>query len=286
MKTLLEILTLSTDYLQQYDIHHARRQAEELLSDALGMQRIKLYQEFDRPLSESELTRCRHYLLRRGKGEPLQYIKGEIDFYNCKLFLDKSVLIPRQETEILVDILVKRLEKEELSGKCLWDVCCGSGCIGIALKKKFPSLKVFASDISEEALLVAKKNAEENQVEIQFYRGDLLTPFIGCRTHYFVCNPPYISESEFSGLEREVRDFEPRQALVSGATGLEMYQRLANELKFYLQSSAEAWFEIGNTQGAAVYDIFQKAGWKSCEVRKDWSGNDRFFFLENESLFS
>lgn len=135
MKTLLEILTLSTNYLQQQGFKNPRRQAEDLISEALGLQRLGIYLEFDRPLSESELEICRNYLARRSKGEPLQYIKGETEFYGCRICLNQNVLIPRQETEILVDLIAKRLEKEDLSRKTLWDVCCGSGCIGIALKK-------------------------------------------------------------------------------------------------------------------------------------------------------
>ena len=282
MKTLLEILTLSTDYLQQRGIQNPRRQAEELISDALGMQRLKLYLEFDRPVSEPELELCRLRLARRAKGEPLQYIKGDMEFYGCSLFLNKDVLIPRQETEILVDMIANQLEKEELQGKCLWDICCGSGCIGIALKKKFPQLKVVLSDISKEALQVARKNAETNQVEVEFLQGDLLKPFAGCKTNYLVCNPPYIAEHEFPGLEVEVRSFEPREALVSGPTGLEIYARLAVELKEFLTSQAKAWFEIGSTQGPDIYEMFHKAGWGICRVEKDWAGHDRFFFLENE----
>lgn len=132
MRTLLDILTLSTNYLQQHGIQNPRRQAEELMSDVLGISRLNLYLEFERPLSESELEVCRERLSRRAKGEPLQYIKGEMDFYGCRIFLNRDVLIPRQETEILVDLIAKQLEKEELQNKCLWDVCCGSGCIGIA----------------------------------------------------------------------------------------------------------------------------------------------------------
>ena len=169
MRTLLEILTLTTEYLQQQGIQNPRRQAEDLISDVLDMPRLKLYLEFDRPLSESELELCRQRLARRAKGEPLQYIKGEVEFYGCRIGLSRDVLIPRQETEILVDIIAKQLEKENLEGKSLWDVCCGSGCIGIALKKKFPQLKVILSDISQEALIMAKKMRQQIKWMSGFY---------------------------------------------------------------------------------------------------------------------
>lgn len=282
MKTLLEILTLSTDYLKKHGIQNPRRQAEDLISDALKMQRLNLYLEFDRPLDEFELALCREWLGRRSKGEPLQYIKGEMDFYGCKISLNKDVLIPRQETEILVDKIVNELKKENLAGKTLWDVCCGSGCIGIALKKRFPELKVVLSDISKKALLIAQKNARENQVDVEFVEGDLLQPFEDRQTNYLVCNPPYIAESEFSGLEVEVRDFEPKGALISGPTGLEFYSRLAEGLKKNLVRAGKAWFEIGSMQGKAICELFQTKGWPVCKVEKDWAEKDRFFFLENE----
>lgn len=286
MRTLLEILKLSTHHLQQHGIQNPRRQAEYLVSDALGMQRLELYLAHDRPLNESELAVCREYLGRRAKGEPLPYIKGEVEFYGCKIFLNNEVLIPRQETEILVDMIATQLEQEHLQGKCLWDICCGSGCIGISLKKKFPQLKVILSDISTEALHLARKNSLANQVEVEIRQGDLLTPFIGSKTNYLVSNPPYIAEQEFPNLDPEVRNFEPYKALISGPSGLEFYTRFASQLFEFLTIPAKAWFEIGNAQGGAIYEIFQKAGWKTFNVKKDWAGKDRFFFLENESFFN
>lgn len=282
MKTVLDVLMLSTQYLEQQGIQNARRQAENLVSDALKMPRLNLYLDFDRPLSEVELETCRHYLSRRAKGEPLQYIHGEVEFYNCQIAVDQSVLIPRQETEILVDKIVKQLECENLEGKELWDVCCGSGCIAIALKKKFPQLQVFASDISEKSLEIAKKNASVNQVEVKFLLGDLFQPFQGRKANFLVCNPPYIAEHEFSTLDVEVRRYEPRLALVSGPTGLECYKRISQELKFFLATKAMVWFEIGSQQGSAVCNLFSQAGWASGRIDQDWSGQDRFFFLENE----
>lgn len=282
MKTILEILTLSSDYLSQKGIHNSKLQAEYLMGDVLNLSRIQLYQQFDRPLTEKELDICRQRLARRVKGEPLQYIHGEVEFYGCKILLNPHVLIPRQETEILVDKVVRQLENVDLKGKKLWDVCCGSGCIGIALKKKFPDLEVTLSDISPDALLVAKENAALNQVDIEFLQGDLLDPFVGRHVDYFICNPPYIAEYEFPSLDREVRDFEPKMALISGSSGLEIFQRLAIELKNVLKPLGRGWFEMGHAQGPAIYDLFIKAGWTFCTVEKDWSSKDRFFFLENE----
>jgi release factor glutamine methyltransferase len=282
MKTVLEILNLSTEYLQHRSVINPRRQAEDLVSDALKIKRLQLYTDFERPLTEPELTLCRARLVRRGKGEPLQYIRGEVEFLDCTIKVTPAVLIPRQETEILVDKIIGCLSGQELERKILWDVCCGSGCIGIALKKKFPALQVVLADLSTDALQVARDNARENDVHVSFVQGDLLNPFAGRKAHYFVCNPPYVSEEEFSQLDTEVSHYEPRTALVSGKTGLEFYQRLAKELPIVLEPRSAAWFEIGKGQGEAVQQLFSGTPWVLSRVEKDWAGQDRFFFLEIE----
>lgn len=282
MRTVLEILKLSTDYLQQRNIQHARRQAEELLGEALGLGRMGLYLEYSRPLTEKELDKCRDWLKRRGNGEPLQYISGELEFFECRLKVTQDVLIPRQETEILVDKIAKEISSEGLDGKVLWDVCCGSGCIGIALKKKFPALKVVLSDISEKALAVAKENALANGVEVEFKQGNLLVPFENQKTNFIVCNPPYVSESEYEGLEVEVKNHEPKLALVSGESGLECYIQLSQALPSHLMAKGKVWFEIGDGQGGSIKEIFNNPIWVRSIYENDWSGRHRFFSLEIE----
>lgn len=283
MHTVLEVLHLTANFLQQKGIENPRRQAEELLSQALGLKRMELYMEFDRPMTQPELDRSREWLKRRIQGEPLQYIAGEVEFFDCKIQLNRHVLIPRQETEILVDKIAKKLSKEaSLTGKVLWDVCCGSGCIGVSLKKRFPELTVICSDLSAEAIEQARKNAQLNEVDVEFAQGNLLHPFAGKTCDYFVCNPPYIAENEYLGLDREVREFEPKMALISGETGLEIYQKLAEELPNFLNPGAKVWFEIGTGQGELIRDVFQGAHWSRSEVENDWSGHNRFFSLEIE----
>jgi release factor glutamine methyltransferase len=282
MKSILDILTLSSAYLKDRGIENPRRQAEDLISDALDITRVDLYVNYDRPLTEAELDLCRKRLARRVKGEPLAYIHGEVTFYGCQLLVNKNVLIPRPETEILVDKIVSQLAGHDLKDKVLWDVCCGSGCLGIALKKRFPDLRVILSDLSPEALAIAKQNAERNAIQVEFRQGDLLAPFEEEKADYFVCNPPYIAEHEFSGLDKEVSEYEPKMALVSGSTGLEIYHRLADDLPSHLSSKAKGWLEIGYSQGETVKALFQEGFWTSARVEKDWSGHDRFFFLEAE----
>jgi release factor glutamine methyltransferase len=277
MRTLLDVLTLSTKHLQQKNIPNARREAEELLAHALDMPRISLYMQFDRPLTEIELEKCRKVLARRSNHEPVEYITGIVKFYGCQIEVDRNVLIPRPETEILIDTIAKELAEHDLTHKTLWDICCGSGCMGISLKKRFPNLNVILSDISGDALELAKKNAVRNGVEVQLMKGDLLQPFEGQKTDFVVCNPPYVTDDEYRQLDPSVKDYEPKLALVSGATGLEIYQRLAAELPRFMNTQARVWLEIGTGQGEAIKRIF--SAWPQVAVKQDWAGHDRFVIL-------
>ncbi len=282
MRSLIEVLNLCADFLKEKGIRNYRREAQDLLSDALNLSRVQLYLEHDRPLTDDELTLLRGRLQRRAKGEPGAYIHGSVKFLKESIQVTPSVLIPRQETEILTDKVLKSLAKDLLTGKILWDVCCGSGCIGIAIKKAFPALQVFSSDISSEALEVARTNGRENKVDIEFLQGDLLTPFHGLKADYIVCNPPYVSEQEWKNLEMEVKDHEPFLALVSGPTGLEFYQRLSQDLEHYLNPEGKVWFEMGMAQAESIKSLFHRPPWKNIEHETDWAGRDRFFFLEIE----
>jgi len=280
MRSLLDVLNLSAEFLKQKGVQNSRREAQDLIGDALGIGRMQLYMEYDRPLTEPELEMLRSRLSRRAKGEPNAYIHGQVKFLDCVLKVNKDVLIPRQETEILTDKVIKRLENENLEGKSLWDLCCGSGCMGIAIKKRIPQLEVVLSDIRSNALSIAKENAISNEVEVSFLEGDLLAPFASKKTDYLVCNPPYVARYEWTGLDAEVRDYEPIQALVSGETGLEIYERLAKELPDYLKPGGKAWLELGAGQGEAVKRLFQGSPWINCGFEPDWAGKDRFFYLE------
>lgn len=281
MKTLGEILRLSTEYLQQRLIERPRRQAEELLSYVLKVPRIELYMQFDRPIIEEELAQLRTFLKRRAEGEPTQYIAGEVEFYSCRIRLNRHVLIPRPETELLVDQVIKEMPRGPLE---VWDICTGSGCIGIALKKKRGDCHITLSDISPDALEVARSNAAFNAVDVEILQGDLLQPFDERRADVIVCNPPYVSEQDYRQLDREVREWEPKRALVSGPTGYEFYQRLANDLPRYLKPGAKIYFEIGSGMGEGVKKLFNSPVWSKREVLQDWSSHDRYYKLEIEGL--
>lgn len=283
MKTVLEVVDIATSYLNEKGVKNPRREALDLLSHILTIRPLDLYVQYDRPMQEEELDRYRTSLRRRGKGEPFQYICGEMEFFNCKLLINSNVLIPRQETEILVDKIVKELSGHDLKGKVLWDLCCGSGCIGIALKKALPDLSVTLTDISTEALAVAKLNAERNHVDVEFLQGDFLAPLAGRKANYIVCNPPYVRESEFAELENEVRNYEPTMALVAGENGLRFYRELAENLPNYLLPKGQLWLEIGHQQGQEVQQLFQHLPTSRKELMQDWAAHDRFFFLELEA---
>lgn len=281
MKTLIDVLKLASQYLVERGESRGRRQAEELLAHVLKISRLDLYLQFDRPLEERELAAYREYIKRKALGEPLEYILGEVNFYGCSLQVDRSVLIPRPETELLLDRLCVWLQKKERKELVAWDICCGSGSLGIGLKRKFPEIAVTLSDISSEALSVARANGVRNSVDLTFLEGDLLAPFVGQKANLIVCNPPYVSLQEWEELDKGVRLFEPKQALVaSGERGEEFYERLARELPLHLHPGARVFLEIGSTQGDLVREIFSASGWVGQELQQDLAGHDRFFFLE------
>lgn len=275
MKTLLEITALSADFLAKKGVASPKKEAEWLVSGALGLKRLDIYVWHDRPVTGDEMDRIRPLLERRGRREPLQYILGEVDFLDCVLKVNSDVLIPRPETEILADKIIRSIDAPE--GKVFWDICTGSGCLAIAIKKKIPSLTVVASDASAAALEVARHNAAKNGVEIEFLLGDLLAPFEGRAAHYVVSNPPYVSQEDYDDLEPEVRHFEPKGALVSGKTGKEIYARLSRELPGHLEAGATVWLEIGPADTA---ELFKNPAWGESKMELDWAGRPRFITIQ------
>ncbi len=270
MKIIRDILILSSEYLKKKGDPYARRHSEIIISHILQCQRMDLYLRFEEPIEEAELTKIREKLVLKATGQPVEYIIGSVMFYDLDLFIDSRVLIPRPETEIFASMIDKEIKEERV----MWDLCTGSGCLGLSLKSKRPELEVSLSDLSEDALAVARRNAKYHELDVKLYLGDLLAPFQGQRADIIICNPPYISEAECSNA------FEPHMALISGATGLECYERLACDLPEYLNPDAKLFFEIGASQGADLMRIFNGSHWKKKSCLEDWSGHDRFFLLE------
>lgn len=278
MKTLKEILEHCTTFLEKKGINKPKLQAELVISGALGYKRLDLYMDLTRPVTAEESSIIKERIKKRGSRTPVGYIEGRVVFDSCIIEVSPSVLIPRQETEILIEKIAAYLEKQDLKDKCFVDACSGSGCIAIAIKKRFPNLKVIGTDICLEALAVAKKNAKKNGVEIQWEQTHLIEDIKNI--DYLVCNPPYISENDWHALEPEVKDFEPKKALVGGPTGLELYEALVQQIPTRLQPSGSVWLEIGYDQGKSMEKIFESLVFSKKSILQDYSSKDRFFFLE------
>lgn len=273
MKDCKSVIQLSTDYLIKRGIAHPRLIAETLLAHVLGKKRIELYMDFDRPLVEEELERVREMLKKAGEKQPVEYILGYVDFFDTRIAVTPKVLIPRQETEILVEKVCSQLDGSE---KKILDLCTGSGCIAISIKKKYPHLDVTGVDICQEALTVAEKN----DPTVRWVLGDLTASVAQEKFDLVICNPPYISTAEYQALDPSVREFEPKTALEAGASGYEFYQRLAAELPGVLEGGGRVFLEIGAGQGERVYQIFGSEHWEDSKLEKDWAGHDRFFSLK------
>lgn len=275
-KKLLDYLTLATDFLAARDVENARLNAERMLASVLDIERLQLYLQFDRPLEADEVTRYREFLRRRGKGEPLQYILGTAEFYGRMFEVTPAVLIPRPETEVLVETAIDRLKSIE--SPSVADVGTGSGCIAITLAAEIPDAEIHATDISSEALDIARGNAELNGVEgrVRWREGDLLTPLRGVPLAAVVCNLPYVSESDRGTLQREVRDWEPERALFAGDDGLSVVRRFIPQAADAVLPGGFVAMEIGAGQADEVARLWQEAApeW-GIELVKDLAGIDR-----------
>lgn len=271
MKTLGEVLSLSCQFLEEKKIQKPRRDVELLLCHLLGLSRIDLYVNFERPLEEKELKTIREAVRRLSQHEPLQYIEGKVTFLDCNIAVDKRVLIPRPETEELTSKVIEHLAKDSQPLKIL-DLCCGSGCIGIAIKKKLPLCDVYGSDISRDALEVARNNSRQNCMAVNFIESDLFNNLKGMQFDYIICNPPYIGEHEKTALDASVIKWEPSLALFAKDSGFEIFEKIAKEAEKFCTRGM--WFEIGPEMKDRILQIF--APFKRVTVEKDLSGKDRF----------
>ena len=276
MITLGKVLQLSCDYIKSKKLSQGRLEVEHLIAHILGLKRLDLYLRFEQPLDEAELELIRKALSRLVQGEPLAYIEGTVSFFNGTFDVDKRVLIPRPETEQMVEHVVQTICNLSHEKMTLWDVCTGSGCIGIAIKKACPWLDVTLSDISQDALALASNNAKKNGVEIACVQGNLLEPCQGQQVDFIVCNPPYITEHDFQTLDDHVKNFEPKLALVSGPNGYECYEAIAKTLS----NKTVCWLEFGVGQGENIAKLFDDRGFKNIKTFFDYSGHSRFLEIQ------
>jgi release factor glutamine methyltransferase len=253
-------------------IWSARLEADLLLAHALGVKRIALFLDPDRPLIDAELGKIRALVERRRGREPLAYILGEREFYGRAFEVNRDVLIPRPDTETLIEA-AKSFLKDGVEGRLL-DLCTGSGAIAVTLAKETARACV-ASDISAAALAVARRNAHRHDAAIAFHEGDL---FAAVPVEPFACvtvNPPYIRTAELATLEPDVKDYEPRLALDAGTDGLAFYRRIADQVQAYLAPGGAVFVEVGIHQAAEVSALFSASGLQDVQATRDLAGIER-----------
>ncbi|MBE7539073.1 MAG: peptide chain release factor N(5)-glutamine methyltransferase [Opitutaceae bacterium] len=280
MTSLLDIIRKSTDFLAGKGIENPRFNAEWLVGHALGLKRMQLYVQFERMLLESELEKIRPLLRRRAAHEPLQYILGETVFAGLVLKCDRRALIPRPETEYLVELLVERLR--ETPPAEILDLGTGTGALALALAKAFPDARVTAVDKSEEALALAGENAATTGLgdRVQFLKSDWFSGVDAERKFALIAaNPPYLAEHELNETRPEVREFEPHGALVAGADGLDDIRVILRTAANHLPEGGCLALETGIAQHAELRKLADNAGFGVFESVKDLSDRDRFVFL-------
>jgi release factor glutamine methyltransferase len=276
--TVLEVIQRSSEFLARKGVESPRLQIELLLAHVLQMPRMKLYLNFERPLSEPEIERLRGLVKRRGEREPLQHIVGTTCFCGLELEVNGDVLIPRPETELLAEQATAFLSSLNPAPATVLDFGTGSGCLAITVAVKQPQAMVHALDVSEPALEVARRNAARHRVaeRIQFHLGDGLAALpAGLSFDLLMANPPYIPGAEIATLEPEVRDHDPRLALEGGTDGLDCYRMLASGAAGWLKRGAKLMLELGDGQSAAVSGLLDQQGWVVEVVQKDYSGRER-----------
>ncbi|SMO60701.1 peptide chain release factor N(5)-glutamine methyltransferase [Fodinibius sediminis] len=275
--TVLSMLEWATDYFKSKDIPDPRHSIEWLLAETLNIKRLDLYLKYDRPLSPDELEELRPMVKRRAKHEPLQYIIGFTDFVNARITVSPDVLIPRLETEQLVEIILDRHSDADSQPLAILDIGTGSGCIPIALKMERPQWQLYGMDISAGALEVARRNARENEVEVTFYEEDILSDehhSLDPPLDLVVSNPPYITEGEAEELEPQVRSYEPHQALFTSDMD-RMYDHIIHYAETNLAPGGCLYLELHEKFGGQVQQLFDPSSWTT-SVLKDYDKKERF----------
>lgn len=278
--TIRKVLGWTAPHFENKGVDAPRLTAEVLLAHVLTVDRVRLYVELDRPLEKAELATFRDLIARRLSGEPTQYLTGKREFYNRPFKVDARVLIPRPETELLVQAALHALPKDTPTRAL--DLCTGSGCVALSLAAERPLAQVTATDISPDALQVARENADALQLmdRVQLLEGDLFAPLdVAPSTgegpyDVVVSNPPYIATEELATLQREVQR-EPRRALDGGSNGLVLVERIIQGAQAFLKPGGLLALEIGETQGAAVLALLNAAGYGQARVERDLERRDR-----------
>lgn len=273
--TIRRVLDWTRGHFEKQAVDSPRLTAELLLGHVLQLPRVKLYMDLDRPLSKEELATYRALIQRRLAGEPTQYVIGHKEFYGRRFAVDARVLVPRPETELLVEAALRAVPKDAPAR--VLDLCTGSGCVAVTIAAERPQASVWATDLSPGALAVAKANAEALGVDgrVTFFEGDLLAPVPPeARFDVIVSNPPYVKSGEIAGLQRELQQ-EPRLALDGGADGLDVLRRLVPAALARLKPGGLLALEIGEDQGPALRELLTRAGAREVTIEKDLAQHER-----------
>lgn len=275
--TIQRVLAWAASDFKERGLETPRLEAEILLAHVLGVERLRLILDAHKPLDPAELARFREVIKRRRSGEPVAYVVGEREFYGLVFQVDRRVLIPRQDTEILVDVALESTRHRDLSGRAL-DLCTGSGCVAIAFARARPTWQVTGADLSPDALEVARGNALRLGViwGVRFVSGDLYEA-VGPEERFelITANPPYIPSGEIPDLDRQIRDFEPRLALDGGQDGLSLLPAIAQGGFARLTPGGTLAVEIGAGQSDAVVALLERTGFVDVRRHKDYGGHER-----------
>lgn len=274
--TIRRVLAWAADDLRSRESDTPRLDAELLLGHVLGATRIQLITDSERPLSKDELGAYRALHKRRRAGEPIAYMLGTREFYGRPFLVDRRVLVPRPDTETLVEVALARSSERSLGAQVL-DLCTGSGCVAVTLAKERPTWRVLGTDLSEDALVVARDNANRLGAlpSVWFKQADLFAGLGDTRFDLITANPPYIAEPERAELAATIVDFEPHLALFGGEDGLSLVRRIVAEAPEHLGAGGVLAMEIGAEQADRVAALFEQAGFGAIERRRDYGGIER-----------
>ncbi len=283
--TIIKILDWTKQYFADRGVENPRLDAEVLLCAVLQCERIKLYMDFERPLTGAELSQYKNYVARRGQHEPLAYILGEKEFMRNSFKVTSATLVPRPETELLVESLIKAAQGLKADGDVkILDIGTGSGAIIVSLLDYLPNAKGVGVDISVDALIVAEENSRRIGVRERagFMQSDLFSRIPADKKFdIIVSNPPYIPAADIAGLAKDVQK-EPRGALDGGADGLDFYRRIISEAMDHMTDEGILAFEVGINQAQVVAELCRKAGFKATAIRKDYADIERMVFAVKE----
>ena len=272
---IIDVINWGVDYFENKSLENPRLEIEIFLQYILNCKKIDLYINFENKVSASDLNTLKGYIRRRLRNEPSQYIVGKSNFYGRDFYVDNNVLIPRPETEILINACIEFLSMKD--NPEIIDIGTGSGCIGITLAKEIPSSSVIAIDCSEKALAVAEKNAKNIGIKnIDFVKSDFLKQTIDLRADLLVSNPPYIPEEDISTLMADVKGYEPSEALTDNLDGLEFYRVFSKRFDRMIKIDGALIVEVGKDKHPLkAKKIFEKSGPVNVEMINDYSGDIR-----------